>query len=87
MYERCLHIVYSSNRSFFEDLLDQDKIVSIQVRSLQTLALETLKVAKNMSAPVVSEMFEKRSNVYDLRNLPEFVLSKVHSVFHDIESI
>ena len=38
LHERCLHIVYSDNKSPFEDLLDKDKSVSIHVKTLQILA-------------------------------------------------
>ena len=44
------------------------------------------KVAKNLSAPIVSEIFEKRNNAYDLQNPFEFVLPKVHTVFRGIKS-
>ena len=63
LHERCLRITYSDNRSSFENLLDNDKSVSINVKNLWKLALEMLKVAKNLSAPIVNEIFEKR-NVY-----------------------
>ena len=45
------------------------------------------KAVKNLYAPLVSELFERRNNVYDLQNPSEFVLPKVHSVFHGIGSI
>ena len=56
-------------------------------KNVQTLTLEVFKVAENFSAPIVSKIFEKRNNVYNLRNLLKFVLLKVHSLFHSIESI
>ena len=45
------------------------------------------KVAKNLSTPIVSEIFEKQNNVYDLRNSSEFVLTNIHSIFRGIESV
>ena len=54
-----LRIAYSDNRSSFKDLLDRDKSVSIHVKNLQTLALEMFKVAENLFAAIVSEIFEK----------------------------
>ena len=65
----------------FIDLLNKDKSVSIHVKNVQALALEMFKVSKNLSAQIVSEIFEKQNNVSDLRNPSEFVLPKVHSVF------
>ena len=81
LHERCLLIVYNDNIPSFKDLLDKDKSVSIQ-----TLALEMFKVAKNLSVSIVSEIFEKRNDICNLRDPSEFVLPKVHSVFHGIES-
>ena len=57
LHGRCLHIVFSDNRSSIEDLLDKDKSVSVHFKNLETLALEMFKVAKNLSAPIVSEIF------------------------------
>ena len=57
LHGRCLRIVFSDNRSSTEDLLDKDKSVSVHFKNLQTLALEMFKVAKNLSAPIVSEIF------------------------------
>ena len=62
LHERYLRIVYSDNRSSFEDLKDKDKIVSIHVKNVWTLALEMFKVVKNLSTSIVSEIFGKRNN-------------------------
>ena len=76
--------MYSDNRSSFEDLLGEDKkCFNSCKKCLGTRSTDVLKVAKNFSAPLVREIFEKRNNVYDLRNPSEFVLCKVNSVFHD----
>ena len=45
------------------------------------------KVSKNLSPPLVSEIFEKRNNVYDLRNPSEFVRPRIRSVYNGKESI
>ena len=52
----------SSNSSSFEDLLDKDKSVSIHVRNVKTLSLEIFETVKNLTAPIVSEIFEKQIN-------------------------
>ena len=38
LHARCLRIVYSNNRSSFEDLLDRDKSVSFHVNDVKTLS-------------------------------------------------
>ena len=52
-----------------------------------SFSLVMFKVVKNVSTSIITEIFEKQNNVYDLRNPHEFVLRKVHRVFHWIESI
>ena len=61
LHERCLRIVYSDNRSSFEDLLYKGKSVSIHVKNLGTLVLEMFKVMKDLSAPtpIMNGIFEK----------------------------
>ena len=83
LYERSLYVVYSDNRSTFEDLLD----VLAHAKYVKTLALEVFKVGKNLSAPIASEFFEKRISIYDLWNPSEVVLPIVHNVHNGIESI
>lgn len=68
LYGSCLRIVYSDSRLSFDDLLHEDKRVSIHVKDLQALALEMFKVAKNFSSAIASASFEKRHNVYELQN-------------------
>ena len=90
LHERCIRIVsivYSDNRSNCEDLLGKDKSVLIDVKNVQTLALEVFEVAKDLSAQIASEIFEKRNNVYHLRNPSEFALLKIYNLLHDIVSI
>ena len=55
-----LHIVHSDNISFFEDLLDKDKGVSIHVKNLQKLITNTFNVEKSLPAPIVSKVYEKK---------------------------
>ena len=70
-----------------EDLLGKEKSVFINVKNVQTLALEVFEVAKHLSAQIGSEIFEKRNNVYHLRNPSEFALLKIYNLLHDIVSI
>ena len=87
LHERCLRIIYNDYRSSFEYLLDRDKGVTIHLKSVRTLAIEMFKVSKNLSPQLVTEIFEKRNNVYDLRNPSDFVRPRIRSVFNGEESI
>ena len=55
--------MYNGNRAFFENQLYKDESASIHVDDLHTFTLEMFKVAKNLSALIVSEIFEKRNKV------------------------
>ena len=45
------------------------------------------KVSNNYSTSLMSEIFDKRNNVYDFRNPSEFTRRYVRSVFNGTESI
>ena len=45
------------------------------------------KVSNNYSNSLMSEIFDKQNNVYDIRNPSEFVRQNVRSVFNGTESI
>ena len=87
LHERCSHIIYNDYRSSFEYLIDRDKGVTLHLKNVRTLAIEMYKVSKNLSPQLVTEIFEKRNNVYDLRNPSEFVRPRIRSVFNAEESI
>ena len=80
-------MVYNDKTSSFKDLLDKDKSVSIHTRNLQILATEMFKVHRNMSPPIVCEMFNRREINYDLCNFSEFSLPYVRSAHHGTDSI
>ena len=86
LHEGCLRIVYSDSVSSFDDLLDKDRSVSVHVKNIETFAIEMFKVSNKLTLPLMSEIFVKPNNAYNLRNTSEFVRPKVHSVFHGKES-
>ena len=52
LHERCICLIYGDKTSSFEELLEQDKSVSIHTRNLQMLATEMFKVYRSMSPPI-----------------------------------
>ena len=48
-HERCLRIIYEDKASTFEQLLKKDISVSIHTRNLRFLAVEMLKVVKDLA--------------------------------------
>ena len=74
-------------KPLFQDLLDKNKSVTIHVKNVRALAVEMLKVSNNYPISLMSEIFDKRNNVYDFRNPPEFARRNVRSAFNGTESI
>ena len=77
LHERCLRTVYNANKSSFQELLDKEKGVTIHVKNVRALAIEIIKVSNNYSNSLMSEIFDKRNNVYDIRNPSEFARRNV----------
>ena len=80
--ETCLHIIYNDKSSSFEELLEKDKSVTIHVKHIQKLATEMFKVFKNLSPPIVANLFEVRQNDYNLKHRSYFSIPNVKSVYH-----
>ena len=60
LHERYMRLIYGDKKSSFEELLEQDKSVSIHTRNLQILATEMFKVYRSISPPIFSELFRRR---------------------------
>ena len=87
LHERCMRQIYEDKTSSFEELLEQNKSVSIHTRNLQMLAIEMFKVYRSMSSPIFSELLRQRDICYDLRSKSNFAVPNIKSVFHGSESI
>ena len=76
--------------TFTEEIVNEKffvQCVSVHVKNIKTLAVEMFKVSNKLTVPLMNEIFVKRNNAYYLRKPSEFVRPKVHSAFHDKESI
>ena len=82
-----MRLIYGDKTSSFEELLEQDKSVSIHTRNLQMLATEMFKVYRSMSPPIFSELFRRRDIYHNLRSNSNFSMLNVKSAFHGSESI
>ena len=54
--ERALRFVYNDFNSGYEELLIKANILSLHIRRLRTMAIETYKILNKMSAPVLSDL-------------------------------
>ena len=88
LHERCLRIIYSDKQSSYETLLEKDGSVSIHNRNLQILATEMYKVSKGLSPSIITELFRCRDDQrYNLRNITDFTIPAIRTVYHGSESI
>ena len=65
-------MIYNDKTSSFEELLEKDRSVSIHTRNLQILAREMFKVLRNMSPPIICEIFNGHEINYESRNFVQF---------------
>ena len=88
LHERCLRVIYNDKKLIFQKLLDKDKSVSINSRSLQVLAREMYKEIKRLSPKVFTNTFTPRNQPnYNLRHITCFKMPLVNSVYNGTESI
>ena len=67
LHKRCQRIVYNDKKSSFKELLETDKSVPIPIKNLQVLATEMFQVYRNISPPIMRQLFQSRNNDYNLR--------------------
>ena len=88
IHERYPRIIYSDKTSSFEALLEKDGSATIHTRNFQLLATEMYKASKGLSAPIITELFEKMNkHQYNLRHNSRFTIPAVNSVYHGTGSV
>ena len=88
LHERCLHIIYNDKQSSFPELLEKDGSVSIHMRNIQSLAIETFRVSRNRLPPITNDICKEKGNSrYNLRQISGFSRPLVKSVYHRSENV
>ena len=62
-------------------------IITIQAKTLQTLATEMFKVYKKLSPAIIADLFHVRQNNYNLGHNSFFAILNVKSVYHGTECL
>ena len=87
VHERALRLVYNDYRSSFEELLKNDKSISIHHRNIHNVAIEMYKVKNNLSPPFMQEIFEHKSSGRTTRMGDKFARPNVNKVYKGENSL
>lgn len=87
LQESCLQIIYSDKQSLSEELLEKEGFAFIHTRNLQILVIEIYKARKGLSRPAITEIFEVNERIEIWHITPNFFVSVVNTLYHQIENI
>ena len=87
IHERALRIVYRDYESTFQQLLKQNKSVSIHQRNLQILATEIFKTKNGLNPVIMEDVFNFKNLAYNFRNVESLNRSNISSVKYATETI
>ena len=85
LHEHVLRIVYKDYTSSFEELLNQDKSLTIHQRNLQKLVTEVYKVKAGLAPAIVNDIFCFTETNYLLRR-DKFKTKTPRTVLYGIET-
>ena len=64
LHEKTLRVTYQDGNSFFNELLNLDKSVSIHYRNIKYLLTEIYRVKMGPSSPIMSDTFSLSENSF-----------------------
>ena len=68
LHERMLRIVYKDCKSYFVELLSEEKSFTVHHTNVQKLAIEMYKVKNELCTKIMLNLFKEVTHLYDLRN-------------------
>ena len=87
IHEHALKVVYRDYEPTFQQLLKQNKSVSIHRRNLQILATEIFKTKNDLNTVIMEVIFSFKKLAYNFRNAGTLNRSNVSSVRYGTETI
>ena len=87
VHERALRLVYNDYSTPFEELLKNDKSVSIHHRNIHNVAIEMYKVKNKLSPPFMQEFFKHMGYGRKTRMGDKFTRPKINKVFKGENSL
>ena len=85
IHERALRIAYNDYVSDFNQLLENDKSVTIHQRNIQALTIEIYKTINNLNPIFMKDIFSIKQHNYTLRS-QNLVYQKPRTIFYGVES-
>ena len=79
--------MYNDYKSSFNELLENDKSISIHHRNIHNVAIEMFKVKNNLCPPLMKDIFDLNSNERVTRMGDKFVRPKVNKVYKGENSL
>ena len=87
IHERALRLVYNDYTSSFEELLRNDKSISIHHRNIHNVAIEMFKVKHNLSPSFMKEIFDHIRSGPKTRMGDKFVRPNINTVYKGENSL
>ena len=87
LHERALRLVYNDYVTTFEELLKNDKSISIHHRNIHNVAIEMYKVKNNLSPPFMNDIFDHMGHGRETRMGDKFTRPKVNKVYKGNNSL
>ena len=81
VHARALRLVYNDYRTPFDELLKNDKSVSIHYRNIHNVAIEMYKVINKLSPPFIQEIFEHKGFGRTTRMADKFIRPHTNKVY------
>ena len=87
IHERSLRIIYKDQKTSYHNLLETHNEPTNYQRNLQVLTKEIYKIVNSVAPPIMSSLFEFRSNEYNIRNVQVLSTDFRRIVNYGIETI
>ena len=84
LHERALRPVYKDRQLTFEELITQNKSVSVHHKILQILITEMYKVQHGITTDIMNDIFIKRKMTRNARNSSSFETKNIKSVHNGL---
>ena len=88
MHERRLRIIYNSNLSTFDEILESDNSLSVHYKNLLSLTIELYKIFNGIYPDVMQDVFPlNQFSIHDIRKRLQLYIRPVKSVYKGTESL